>query len=147
MKQLQLGVMTSAGISQQVGDGFTDFVPSPLESRGLISRQYDVPETLLIRFSDDGIDETALVAPGLIRPGRGECPRAANREMTMEGIPLHFGRKQGAYLPVSWCQPTSFTPADIGLWGKGGVLNSSTGETEFFRGSNDLIVLLSGPGK
>ena len=46
----------------QVGDGATDFSPSPQESRALIAAGYACPATLLLRFADDGIDETPEAA-------------------------------------------------------------------------------------
>jgi len=42
----------------EVGDGVTDFTPSPSESRALIGSSYSVRPTLLVRFQDDSIDET-----------------------------------------------------------------------------------------
>lgn len=48
----------SPPLSPQVGDGTTDFTPSPEESRQLISRSYRVTPTLLLRYADDGIDES-----------------------------------------------------------------------------------------
>ncbi|MEW5297033.1 MAG: hypothetical protein WDW36_000269 [Sanguina aurantia] len=49
----QLGLVVG-----EVGDGATDFEPSPSGSRQLVSASYQIPSTLLIRFYDDGIDET-----------------------------------------------------------------------------------------
>lgn len=46
----------------QVGDGVTNFTPTPSESRDLVSQQYSVPQTLLIRFGSDNIDETPEMA-------------------------------------------------------------------------------------
>ena len=51
----------------QVGEGLTDFIPAPAESRRIIARSYCVPQTLLVRFADDGIDETNLIEPVLRR--------------------------------------------------------------------------------
>ena len=53
----------------QVGDGVTEFTPAPLSSRSLIAERYKVPRTLLVRFADDPIDETPLIAAAL-RQGR-----------------------------------------------------------------------------
>jgi len=39
------------------------FIPTPSQSRELFASSYSVPSTLLVRFSDDSIDETSLVAP------------------------------------------------------------------------------------
>jgi hypothetical protein len=42
----------------QVGDGLTDFTPSPEESRAIISAGYACPATLLVQFENDNFDET-----------------------------------------------------------------------------------------
>lgn len=42
----------------QVGDGVTEFTPTPSESRALIYEAYSVPRSLLVRFEEDTIDET-----------------------------------------------------------------------------------------
>jgi hypothetical protein len=42
----------------QVGDGLTDFRPTPEESRALIAAGYSCPATLLVRFENDNFDET-----------------------------------------------------------------------------------------
>ena len=46
----------------QVGDGFVEFEPSPAENRRLVGAQYAVPETLLVKFRDDTIDESEEMA-------------------------------------------------------------------------------------
>ncbi len=56
-----------------MGGGATDFYPSPAESRVIISRDYSVSPTLVVRFSDDSIDESAEMAALLrSRLGSGE---------------------------------------------------------------------------
>jgi hypothetical protein len=42
----------------QVGDGLTDFRPTPEESRALIAAGYSCPATLLVQFENDNFDET-----------------------------------------------------------------------------------------
>lgn len=42
----------------QVGDGLTDFTPSPEESRAIIRAGYACPATLLVQFETDNFDET-----------------------------------------------------------------------------------------
>lgn len=42
----------------QVGDGLTDFTPSPEESRAIIQAGYACPATLLVQFQNDNFDET-----------------------------------------------------------------------------------------
>lgn len=47
----------------EVGNGTTDFVPAPAATSQLIGARYAVPATLLVRFINDGIDETQIVRP------------------------------------------------------------------------------------
>jgi hypothetical protein len=42
----------------QVGDGLSDFTPTPSESRVLVQAGYAVPNSLLVSFTDDSIDQT-----------------------------------------------------------------------------------------
>jgi hypothetical protein len=44
--------------SLQIEEGTVDFTPTPKQSRDIIKDCYSVPRTLLMRFSNDGIDET-----------------------------------------------------------------------------------------
>ena len=52
----------------QVGDGTFDFQPPPDESKRLIASQYKVP-SLMVRFSNDGIDETPELLQSLQMQG------------------------------------------------------------------------------
>ncbi|WIA39607.1 hypothetical protein OEZ86_005689 [Tetradesmus obliquus] len=48
-----------ASVINEVGDGLTDFRPTPEESRALIAAGYSCPATLLVQFEDDkNFDET-----------------------------------------------------------------------------------------
>lgn len=60
-----------ARILDEVGGGTSDFTPTPRESRALVASRYSVWPTLLLRFSDDSIDETRAMAETLRqrRPG------------------------------------------------------------------------------
>ena len=58
-----------ASVVGEVGDGASDFTPAPAESRALIRDGYAVPRSLLVRFEDDGIDESEEMAALL--EGRG----------------------------------------------------------------------------
>lgn len=51
----------------QVGDGQAEFSPTPAEGRALIASGYRTPFTMLVRFENDGIDETPAVADVLQR--------------------------------------------------------------------------------
>ena len=45
-------------------------MPSPADSRSIIQRGYRVPRTLLVRFNNDGLDETPELE-GLLRARGG----------------------------------------------------------------------------
>lgn len=69
MHELLLRLKSVAAV--QIEDGVTDFTPSPSESRQIFASSYQVPQTLLLRFADDGIDDTEQILPILKRrPGR-----------------------------------------------------------------------------
>ncbi|GFH30533.1 uncharacterized protein HaLaN_29407 [Haematococcus lacustris] len=57
----------------EVGDGTTDFSPTPAESRQIIRQGYRTP-TLFIRFADDTIDETFELA-GLLQSSAADQGR------------------------------------------------------------------------
>ncbi len=74
-----------------MGDGYVDFEPSPAESRQIIQQGYDPAKSpvLLVRFSDDALDETREIAPvlasadpdnvsSLVLPGSHTTPFAAD---------------------------------------------------------------------
>lgn len=48
-------------VLDEVGDGLTDFVPSPEENRRLIASEYSVNKTLILQFQDDSIDESSVL--------------------------------------------------------------------------------------
>lgn len=52
------GLSCCLRVPLQVGDGLTDFRPTPEESRAIIAAGYSCPDTLLVQFDDDPIDET-----------------------------------------------------------------------------------------
>ncbi|GIL67641.1 hypothetical protein Vafri_20982 [Volvox africanus] len=87
----------------EVGGGATDFYPSPAESRALISAGYSVRSTLLIRFSDDSIDESAEIAR-LLRPRLGSG-------VTLLNLPGNHLTPCGGDVP--WPTGPVFGPADV----------------------------------
>ncbi|EFJ53275.1 hypothetical protein VOLCADRAFT_72563 [Volvox carteri f. nagariensis] len=91
-----------------VDGGATDFQPSPAESRTLISRQYGTAATLLVRFADDSIDESAEIAALL-------QPRLAGG-VTLLTLPGNHLTPCGGELPV----PLTSTSAGGGGGGGGG---------------------------
>ena len=46
----------------QVGDGATDFSPTPDQSRAIVRESYSVASTLLVQFSVDSFDQTDEMA-------------------------------------------------------------------------------------
>lgn len=62
----------------QIEAGVTNFNPTPAESRVLISSRYTIPQLLMIKFADDGIDET----PEMLRLLRQE--QVSNRALIQD---------------------------------------------------------------
>ena len=68
-----------------VSTGTQEFTPSPEESRGLIRDGYGVPKNLLIKFTNDTIDETPTLASILQSCPCMSVPRAELVIKTLEG--------------------------------------------------------------
>ncbi len=49
-------------VFREVADGAAEFVPKPEDTKSLIRRYYSVRKNLLLRFTDDSIDETGILA-------------------------------------------------------------------------------------
>lgn len=73
----------------QVGDGLTDFTPSPEESRAIIQAGYACPATLLVQFQNDNFDETPemqrLLSDRLA--GDGSSSSAAGTRSVSSSVP------------------------------------------------------------
>ena len=52
-------------VFREVADGAAEFVPKPEDTKSLIRRYYGVRKNLLLRFTDDAIDETSALAATL----------------------------------------------------------------------------------
>ena len=52
-------------VFREVVDGAAEFVPKPEDTKSLIRRYYGVRKNLLLRFTDDAIDETSALAATL----------------------------------------------------------------------------------
>ncbi|GIL85485.1 hypothetical protein Vretimale_13417 [Volvox reticuliferus] len=87
----------------EVGGGATDFYPSPAESRALISAGYSVHPTLMVRFSDDSLDESAEIAR-LLQPRLGSG-------VTLLTLPGNHLTPCGGDMP--WPTGPVFGPADV----------------------------------
>jgi hypothetical protein len=46
----------------QIESGTVDFSPTPATARNIIASQYSVLDTMLLRFDNDGIDETPQIS-------------------------------------------------------------------------------------
>jgi hypothetical protein len=76
----------------QVGDGFVDFSPSPAEARRLVTSRYSVPNTLLVQFANDSIDESPD-AEAMLR-GSGSYASASTSTSTGTGNSTGNGSMQ-----------------------------------------------------
>eukprot|EP01025_Chloroclados_australasicus_P029359 TRINITY_DN2933_c0_g1_i1.p2 TRINITY_DN2933_c0_g1~~TRINITY_DN2933_c0_g1_i1.p2 ORF type:complete len:338 (-),score=25.52 TRINITY_DN2933_c0_g1_i1:281-1294(-) len=56
--ELKGAVKQVGSLLTEVTEGVRDFSPSPSESRRIIQDRYTVPNTLLVKFSNDDLDET-----------------------------------------------------------------------------------------
>lgn len=52
-------------VFREVADGAAEFVPKPEDTKSLVRRYYGVRRNLLLRFTDDSIDETSALAATL----------------------------------------------------------------------------------
>lgn len=84
-----------------------EFTPSPLETNELIAHQYQVRRNLLIKFTNDDIDQTPILAPVL----QQRFPNMVALK-TLQGSHLTpLGQD------VNWKSGTVFTPFDaVGQW-------------------------------
>eukprot|EP00798_Chlamydomonas_sp_ICE-L_P019880 gene19880-26582_t len=62
ISQAALALDQLSSVFNEVGDGNTDFTPTPSESRSILRASYQVIPTLTIRFENDSIDETPEVS-------------------------------------------------------------------------------------
>ena len=93
------------GACVQIEGGTVDFVPSPAASRDTIASLYSVRDTLLLRFEDDSIDETAQ-----LRPLLAARPAARVVEQALPGSHIAPCGDSGG---VDFGTGLSFTPADV----------------------------------
>jgi hypothetical protein len=101
LRALRPALAQVGGVFDELGDGAVNFEPSPAGTRALLS-SYAVPSTLLVRFADDGIDETPELAALL----RGAGARVA--ELALPGT--HVTPLGGA--PPAPPRGGAFSPAD-----------------------------------
>lgn len=66
LNELRSTISQLGSVLDGLADGQTDFEPVPDVNRALFRERYSVPRTLLIRFSDDSIDETDVLSEALL---------------------------------------------------------------------------------
>lgn len=96
-----------SSVFSQMPSGFSlEFTPSPLETNQLVEREYRVRRNLLIKFSNDTLDQTAPLATLL---------RSRSNMVTAETLPGTHLTPLGP--DVNWQAGAVFTPFDaIAQW-------------------------------
>lgn len=87
----------------------TEFTPSPEETNRLIERRYEIAENLLVKFSNDNLDQTRSLS-GILEtrfPGQTSIARLKGNHLTPVAQDLN------------WTPNPNFTPLDaLGSWFK-----------------------------
>ncbi|CAF2085933.1 BnaA06g20140D [Brassica napus] len=89
----------------EVGQGVSEFRPSPLENRTCFKCSYSVPHTLLVQFNSDAIDETDLLEETL-------RPRIESFGGTLEKVRLNGNHLTPCIQDPKWQIGSVYTPAD-----------------------------------
>ncbi|CAL9247905.1 unnamed protein product [Arabidopsis halleri] len=89
----------------EVGQGVSEFRPSPLENRNCFKCSYSVPHTLLVQFNSDAIDETDLLEETL-------RPRIESIGGTLEKVRLNGNHLTPCIQDPKWQIGSVYTPAD-----------------------------------
>ncbi|CAA7041775.1 unnamed protein product [Microthlaspi erraticum] len=89
----------------EVGQGVSEFRPSPLENRNCFKCSYNVPHTLLVQFNSDAIDETDLLEETL-------RPRVESYGGTLEKVRLNGNHLTPCIQDPKWQIGSVYTPAD-----------------------------------
>eukprot|EP00242_Pyramimonas_sp_CCMP2087_P001582 CAMPEP_0198229510 /NCGR_PEP_ID=MMETSP1445-20131203/114162_1 /TAXON_ID=36898 /ORGANISM="Pyramimonas sp., Strain CCMP2087" /LENGTH=406 /DNA_ID=CAMNT_0043909973 /DNA_START=143 /DNA_END=1363 /DNA_ORIENTATION=+ len=89
----------------ELANGAQEFSPTPSESRRIIADGYRIPSTLLIRFKNDGIDESPEMLELLLKNFKG------TKQVELEEMSgLGHITPVGGY--VDWTVGEAFTPLD-----------------------------------
>ncbi|KMZ58079.1 hypothetical protein ZOSMA_7G01100 [Zostera marina] len=92
-------------VLNQVSQGISEFRPTPSENREFIKQSYNVPHTLLVKFSDDGIDESDLLE-SILRPRVDAiCGK-------LENVILSGNHITPCTQDIKWQVGESYTPVD-----------------------------------
>ena len=89
LRQMAPAATQLGSVFDEVGDGTQEFTPTPEENQRLFQSSYSVPQTLLIQFLDDGIDQTPLLDRTLrqrVRSGAVQVQRFAGNHLTPVGV-------------------------------------------------------------
>ncbi|CAH2065515.1 unnamed protein product [Thlaspi arvense] len=89
----------------EVGQGVSEFRPSPLENRNCLKCSYSVPQTLLVQFNSDAIDETDLLEETL-------RPRIESFGGTLEKVLLSGNHLTPCLQDPKWQTGSVYTPID-----------------------------------
>ncbi|XP_039119794.1 uncharacterized protein LOC120256088 [Dioscorea cayenensis subsp. rotundata] len=89
----------------QVSQGTSEFRPTPSENRLFFKQSYNVPHTLLVKFSNDAIDETDTVEQIL-------SPRVDSIGGTLKKITLSGNHLTPCLQDLKWAVGHQYTPAD-----------------------------------
>ncbi|KAH7655345.1 alpha/beta-Hydrolases protein [Dioscorea alata] len=89
----------------QVSQGTSEFRPTPSENRLFFKQSYNVPHTLLVKFSNDAIDETDTVEQIL-------SPRVDSIGGTLKKITLSGNHLTPCLQELKWAVGHQYTPAD-----------------------------------
>ncbi|XP_058108737.1 uncharacterized protein LOC131251794 [Magnolia sinica] len=92
-------------VMNQVTQGISEFRPTPSENRDFCKKSYNVPHTLLVKFSLDAIDETDLLEE-ILKP-RVESIGGMIQKVTLAGNHL-----TPCIQDVTWRVGDLYTPAD-----------------------------------
>lgn len=89
----------------QVTQGTSEFKPTPSENRDFFKKSYNVPHTLLVKFSIDAIDETDLLEDIL-------KPRVESIGGTLEKVTLSGNHLTPCLQDLKWQVGYQYTPVD-----------------------------------
>ncbi|XP_031287043.1 uncharacterized protein LOC116145737 isoform X1 [Pistacia vera] len=92
-------------VFSQVTEGMSEFKPTPSENRDCFKKSYNVPHTLLVKFSFDTIDDTDLLEETL-------RPRVESIGGTVEKIQLNGNHITPCVQEPKWQAGSVYTPAD-----------------------------------
>ena len=93
-----------------VSNGRKEFQPTPEEAKELIKKYYSGPNTLLIKFRDDTIDETAVLAAVLTEVNSGGRSSSGSSSGSNESSSETGGRKTEWLISASKRNPAITSP-------------------------------------